>query len=382
MTRPIGKYGDKNYVYEAKSICLELENRIMRITSVLREDVELIVDEMKDDFKDLYGTTFLVTGAGGFLCSYFLDVVAFLNDCEFGQPCKIIAADNFLSGLPERIEHLNNRPDFNFINCDISKKQDLDISPDWIVHGASIASPIIYRRKPLETIDVNVNGTRNMLDLAKKGAKSMVYLSSSEIYGNPQTEFIPTKEDYLGNVSCTGPRACYDESKRLGETLCMVYSDIYDTPVKIVRPFNVYGPGQRLDDGRIIPDLMGAVLEGGPIVLYSDGRPSRAFCYVRDAIAAILYLLLSDENGEAFNVGVNKETSISELAECMADVAKPEKISIEYHISDDPQYLTDNPQRRCPDINKVLALGKWKPHVQLREGLLRTLSSYKEQAHK
>jgi dTDP-glucose 4,6-dehydratase/UDP-glucuronate decarboxylase len=350
----------------------------MRVTSVLNEDAELIVDEMKDALGALGGTTLLVTGAGGFLCSYFLDVVAAFNDRNIGPPCRVVAVDNFVSGLPQRIEHLKERPDLQFVNHDVSRPMDLSLAPEWIIHGASIASPSLYRRKPLETIDVNVGGTRRLLEMARQEVRSMLFLSSSEIYGDPFQDAIPTPEDYRGYVSCTGPRACYDESKRLGETLCAVYHRLYGVPVKIVRPFNVYGPGQRLDDGRIIPDLMRAALEGGPIVLYSDGRASRAFCYVRDAVRGMFHVLFSDAHGEAFNVGADREVSIAEVAQCMVEVAAPPELSIDYLTSDDPDYLTDNPRRRCPSLDKIMALADWRPQVDLKEGLARTLRSYRE----
>jgi dTDP-glucose 4,6-dehydratase/UDP-glucuronate decarboxylase len=208
----------------------------------------------------------------------------------------------------------------------------------------------------------------------------MLYLSTSEIYGDPDPQAIPTPEDYRGFVSCTGPRACYDESKRLAETLCTVYFRLYDTPVKVGRPFNVYGPGQRLDDGRILPDLVSMVLEGKPLVLYSDGRSTRSFCYVRDAVRIMLGILLSDANGEAFNMGNDREEiSIGALAKLMSEVAAPPTLPIEYRISEDQHYLTDNPKRRCPDISKLRALGVPGPSVDLREGLLRTISSYREE---
>src|SRR5262249_49386797 len=159
--------------------------------------------------------------------------------------------------------------------------------------------------------------------------------------GDPDPSNIPTPEDYRGNVSCTGPRACYDESKRLAETLCMTYHQLFRVPVKVVRPFNVYGPGQRLDDGRIIPDLMRAVLEQQPVVLYSDGQARRAFCYVTDAIRALWHVLLSDVCGAAFNVGNDeREISIASLARLVRRVAGCPALPIEQRISGDAHYLT------------------------------------------
>ncbi len=345
---------------------------------VITSDVAAVSSELAGTVAPLSGTTLLVTGGSGFLCSYLLDTVAYLNDNLFSEPCRVISIDNLRSGVADRVAHLSRRSDFRFLNHDVSKPLQLDERVDWIVHGAGIASPTFYRRFPLETIDVNAAGTRNMLDLARQlNARSLLYMSTSEIYGDPDAAHIPTREDYRGNVSCTGPRACYDESKRMAETLCATYYSLYRTPVKVIRPFNVYGPGQRLDDKRIVPDLMSAALERRPIELFSDGRATRAFCYVSDIVRAIWYILLSDADGEAFNVGNDeREITIGELAETLREVAGPPRLEITRRISDDKHYLTDNPQRRCPDLTKLRIRFPWTPKISLPEGLKRTLLSY------
>ena len=351
-----------------------------RVSEVLRDDARLIVAAFGRRLEALAGTTLLVTGAAGFLCSYWLDVVAALNDAGLDPPCHVIGLDNFQSSLPDRLEHLRTRSDVTIASHDVRQPFVPDRRVDWIIHGASIASPMFYRRFPLETIDANVTGTRHCLDLARAhDVKSVLVMSTSEIYGNPDAAHIPTPETYHGNVSCTGPRACYDESKRLAETICQAYFHLYKTPVKAIRPFNVYGPGQRLDDARIIPDLMSAAVERRPLVLLSDGRATRSFCYVRDAMAGMLHVLLSDANGEAFNVGNDaEEVSIRELADRMRLVAGPPPLSIEFQASADPHYVVDNPQRRRPVLDKLRALGPWQPEVGLTDGLARTLASYRE----
>jgi dTDP-glucose 4,6-dehydratase/UDP-glucuronate decarboxylase len=349
--------------------------------SIISEDIERITKDVGGCLEALSGTTLLVTGASGFLCSYFVDVVAALNEKLLEQPCRLIAVDNSRGRFAERFPLLQGREEICFLEKDVTLPLDLDEKVDWIIHGASIASPTFYRRHPLETIDVNVTGTRHMLDSARKDrARGMLFLSTSEIYGDPDPASIPTREDYRGFVSCTGPRACYDESKRLGETLCMTYHQLFKVPVKVVRPFNVYGPGQSLDDARIIPDLMKSAVSRDPVVLYSDGRASRAFCYITDAISAMFAVLLSDATGESFNVGNDQaETSIAELAEILREVAGPPFLRIDHRNSKDANYLTDNPQRRCPDLTKLRSRFEWEPRVSLREGLTRTLRSYLEQ---
>jgi len=322
----------------------------------------------------LAGTTLLITGASGFLCSYVCDVLAVIGAEYLSQPIRVIALDNQLRGSSERLAHLHGNPNFALVTHDVTQPYDPGEPVDWIIHGASIASPTYYREFPIETIDVNVNGTWRMLELARR-ARSMVFLSSSEIYGDPDPRFVPTPETYWGNVSCTGPRACYDESKRLGETLCVAFWNIHRVPVKSVRPFNVYGPGQRLDDKRIVPDLLAAALARRPIVLFSDGRATRSFCYAADFVFGLLLVLLSERNGEAFNVGTDEEVSIAEAARIMAALATDPPLPIEFRASPDRHYLTDNPQRRCPDLAKVRALG-YAPRVPIRMGFQRALESY------
>ncbi len=347
---------------------------------VIREDVRRIIANVSSALSQLQGTTLLVTGGGGFLCSYFLDTVACLNDEVLRTPCHAISVDNLRTGTRNRVAHLAARSDFTFIEHDVSTPLSLPRHVDWIIHGAGIASPTFYRRFPLDTIDVNVSGTRHMLDLSRSHEiRGMLYLSTSEIYGDPDPRFIPTPEDYRGFVSCTGPRACYDESKRLAETLCVTYHRLYSVPVKIVRPFNVYGPGQRLDDRRLIPDMVSAALRKEPLLLHSDGRATRAFCYISDAITAMWHVLLSGAACEAYNVGNDeREISVRELAEEIRMAAGPPFPEIRMQASEDPLYLTDNPQRRCPDLTKLRTEFGWLPRVPLSEGLSRTLRSYQQ----
>lgn len=341
---------------------------------IIAEDAEWILAYYGDRLAQLHGKRILLTGASGFLCAYLTDILAAWTASEI----RILAVDNFIAASRERLAHLAGSAAVELMTHDVCEPIQFDGPVDYIVHGASIASPTYYRQFPLETIRVNVEGTARMLELLQATqAKSMVFLSSSEIYGDPDPRFIPTREDYNGNVSCTGPRACYDESKRLGETLCMTYFRLHAAPVKTIRPFNVYGPGQRLDDRRIIPDLVSAALKGGPIKLFSDGRPTRSFCYARDFAAALLLVLVSSENGEAFNIGNDEEISIRSAAETVASrTGKAASMRVEYAVSDDQDYLTDNPNRRCPDLSKIRSRLNWRPEVKFREGIARTIRSY------
>ena len=348
------------------------------LDKIVEGDVAAIVDRCGDDIRRFEGTTVLISGAAGFLPSHVVDALAHANRHHLTVPCRLLCVDNFVTGLPTRLAHLQGRADVEFVTADLSKGLDISEPVHHIVHAASIASPTWYRRFPLETIDVNVNGSRHLLELARRSeSRSFLFMSSSEIYGDPPADRIPTSEEYWGHVSSTGPRACYDESKRLGETLVMTYHRLYDLDVKLIRPFNVYGPRLRLDDGRIVPDLISGALKGGPLVLYSDGRATRSFCYVQDAATALLLLLAHVGDSGPYNVGNDHEVTILELAETLDRLCEGQ-LGIELRRSDDAQYLTDNPQRRSPDLTKTRSTIPWKPEIDLEEGLARTLAHYRE----
>jgi dTDP-glucose 4,6-dehydratase/UDP-glucuronate decarboxylase len=290
-----------------------------------------------------------------------------------------------VTGRSSRLSHLEDRSDITFVNHNLLSSLPSELAADWIIHGASIASPPLYRKFPLETIDANVSGTRTVLEHARwEGTKGVLLLSSSEVYGDPDPSHIPTSEEYRGSVSPFGPRACYDESKRMGETLGYVYSNYFEVPITIIRPFNVFGPGQRLDDGRIIPDIMTASLQKKAIKLLSDGTATRSFCYVSDFVEGLLTLLLNERTrGQIYNLGNDEiEISIRDLAQRMCVVAKnvygKPAITVETVKSDDNDYTTDNPRRRCPDLGKVKEAIGYQPKINLDEGLHRTLLSHLE----
>lgn len=348
-------------------------------SSVVQDDLDAICAAAEAPLRALEGKTVLVAGGAGFVPSYVVDALARANDRLLATPCRVLSLDNLLTGTRSRLAHLEGRPDVKLVEHDVTAPLELGEPVHAVVHGASVASPVWYRKHPLETIDVNVTGTRRLLDLAREHeVESFVYLSSSEIYGDPPAEWLPTSEDYRGNVAATGPRAPYDESKRLAETLCMTYFRLFEVPVKIVRPFNVYGPRLRLDDGRVVPDFLSDALAGRPITLFSDGRATRSFCYVADFCTALLLLLAEGRAGEAYNVGSDEEVTIREAAETL-DALPGVGVGVRFATSEDADYLTDNPSRRCPDLSKVRAAVGWEARVSLREGLRRTLDSYREE---
>jgi len=358
------------------------------MNAILKSDLALIRDSIGSLESKFEDKRICITGGAGFLGYYFLNYFLDLNQRAFRQPCKVVCIDNFIRGLPDWMVKIRSADNLTIIEGDIAKVSLADYgSFDYIIHAASIASPTYYRRYPIETIDANVGGLKALLDyshkrkLSNSSIVSMLYFSSSEIYGNPNENNIPTSEDYNGNVSCTGPRACYDESKRLGETLCVAYNQVHGVPVKIVRPFNNYGPGLRIDDRRVISDFCRNVLNKEDIVLLSDGLATRTFCYIADAITGYLLALLSDHDGEAFNIGTEApEISMEGVARLVIEVAEEtlnaNGLKVIKRVSDEKDYLTDNPSRRCPRIQKARDMLGYSPVVDLKEGLRRSLVWY------
>ena len=342
------------------------------MNKIIEDDCIGIYREYNHYLKKLSGKKILITGGSGFLLSYLVYLLIYFNK-KNKRKINIHVVDKNIKKF-EKFKHDKN---LKLIKTDINKKQKFNIQYDYIIHGASIASPVFYKKKPLETIYSNVNGLLNILEnyMFSKELKSIIFMSSSEIYGDPNIKNIPTKETYNGNVSCIGPRACYDESKRLGETISTIFFNKYRVPIKIIRPFNVYGPGQNLKDKRIFPDLMNNIKMNKDIVLYSDGTPTRSFCYISDQIRGIIEVLFKGKNGEPYNIGNNEEISIKKLAKLAVKISK-KKLNIKMKSNMDKTFNTDSPKRRCPDIKKMYSLNKWRPKINLNTGLLRTISYY------
>ena len=327
-----------------------------------------------------YSKSVLITGSAGFLginfMRYFYNLNYELNEKE---KVKVYCIENFIREESDYFFSFFKNSNFSLIKRDVLIGiDDLSVKFDFIIHAATIASPIFYRKWPIETMDANVIGLRKILDWSVNNIpESILFFSSSEIYGDPDINNIPTSEDYNGNVSCTGPRACYDESKRYGETLCVNYWQIHKIPIKIARPFNNYGPGLSINDGRVIPDFFNNIIKNQNIEILSDGKATRTFCYISDAINGYLRILLSDHNGEPFNIGIEEpEINIDTLAKKCIDVSNS-KVKINYKISSDINYTIDNPNRRCPDISKAKNLLKFKPIVNIDDGLKYTFLNYK-----
>tara|TARA_B100000989_G_C19484954_1_gene446973 strand:- start:257 stop:1267 length:1011 start_codon:yes stop_codon:yes gene_type:complete len=324
----------------------------------------------------LNGANILVTGAGGFLGYYISQF--FMKYFSQLNIAKLTLLD--LHDLGKTRGWKEKEDKIIFLQGDISLSHIENFDPksfDVIINLASFASPVAYRLNPIGTLRGSVSTVWNLLDIfsqkADKHSRFQIF-SSSEIYGDPEPSKIPTPESYRGNVSCIGPRACYDESKRFIETLGYVYSKQGSYNISIVRPFNNFGPGMRLDDGRLPADVMKAMINTEKLSMFSDGSPTRSFCYVADAIVGYL-LALNYDGFEVFNIGNdNEEISVKEFIE-RASIVKEKyglsKLEYELQKSLDDDYLKDNPNRRFPDLSKAKNLLKYKPEVNLEEGIYR-----------
>jgi dTDP-glucose 4,6-dehydratase/UDP-glucuronate decarboxylase len=355
---------------------------------LISDDLDDLIRKARPQYEELAGKRLWLTGGAGFLGYYLVLSIGHWNrSARPERRIRLTVLDNYIRGVPDWLEGMKS-DDIRLVRHDVTDPLPQDLGDaEYLIHAASIASPMYYRKYPLETIDANVNGLRHMLDYAAgrnraaPGAfKGMLFFSTSEIYGDPTPDAIPTPETYRGLVSCTGPRACYDESKRLGETICVIYAQTRDVPVSIARPFNNYGPGLKITDGRVLPDFARDALAGRDIVMLSDGSPTRTFCYITDALSGYLKVLVNGRRGESYNIGIEKpEISMRELAERVQQAAGElwgYQGKVVHKASDEKVYLTDNPNRRCPVIEKARTELGYAPEVNADTGIRRTLNWY------
>jgi UDP-glucuronate decarboxylase len=361
----------------------------MTVDDLVRADLDHIGRGLEDELAGMAGKRLLITGGAGFLGYYLVQTPLHWNRYRRVEDrIHVTVFDNYARGVPAWLTALRSDPSLTLVRHDMTQPLPEMQSFDHIIHAASIASPTYYRKYPLETMDANVNGLRSLLDYCVQRMRAgdpvsgFLYFSTSEIYGDPDPAHIPTAEDYRGNVSCTGPRACYDESKRYGETLCVNFARSHGIPVRIARPFNNYGPGLKISDRRVIPDFARDVLAERNIVMLSDGSPTRTYCYVADAIIGYYKILTRGRDGEPYNIGTEApEISILDLANRVVALSRElfgYSGQVIRRASSDPDYLADNPNRRCPRIDKARAELGYQPMIPLEEGLRRTLIWYSE----
>ncbi len=303
----------------------------------------------------------LVTGGAGFLGSHLCERLL-----EEGH--DVLCVDNFFSGSKENVRHLLANPYFELIRHDII--HPLFVEVDEIYHLACPASPIHYQFNAIKTVKTNVLGTINMLGLAKRVKAKILLASSSEIYGNPEVH--PQPEDYWGHVNPIGLRSCYDEGKRVAETLMMDYHRQNKVETKIARIFNSYGPRMALNDGRVISNFIIQSLKGEPLTVYGQGKQTRSFCYVDDIIEGLIQLMNTDSYPYPLNLGNPEEITIIELAKMIIDLTQSSS-SLQFQ-----PLPPDDPQRRCPDITKAKKILNWEPRTELDSGLKATIQYFQE----
>lgn len=321
--------------------------------------------------QQLEGRRILLTGASGFLGRWFQRTTAEFNriiGIRNREPIQLLGWDTGIASEDYRAPDTYIR--FERVDAASSELLSVPESLDLIIHAAGIASPPRYLSHPLETVTAAVDGTRNMLELARQKKARLLFFSSSEAYGDPDPGHVPTAEDYRGNVAMDGPRAVYDESKRMGETLCDVYSRHFGVETVRVRPFNVYGPEMQVGDRRMIPNLIQAGVENSSFTVYGDGSARRTFCYVQDAMVGFWLALLKGRPGEAYNIGTSvPELSVNSMAALFKEHICPE---LEIRHIETPSFDQGNPTRRCPDISKAHLELSYQPQIPLIEGLRRT----------
>ncbi len=306
----------------------------------------------------------LITGAAGFLGSHLCERL--LSDGH-----EVVGMDNFITGSPDNLAHLSSNLSFSFIRHDVSNFIFVPGKVDAVLHFASPASPnpkspYGYVNLPIQTMKAGALGTHNTLGLARVSGARFLLASTSEIYGDPLEH--PQTESYWGHVDPIGLRSVYDEAKRFAEALTMAYHRFHGIDTRIVRIFNTFGPRMHLDDGRVVPNFIQQALRGEPLTIYGDGQQTRSFCYVDDLVEGIVKLMLSDEHLPV-NIGNPVEMTILEFAQKINAIVN-NQAGIIFKQAD---RLESDPQRRRPDITRARAILGWEPHIDLEEGLLKTI---------
>jgi len=304
--------------------------------------------------------TILVTGGAGFLGSHLCDRLIARGD-------TVLCLDNFFTGTRDNVSGLISHPHFELIRHDIVHPIYLEV--DQVYNLACPASPEAYQFNPIKTIKTSTVGMVNVLGLAKRCKARVLHTSTSEIYGDPQVH--PQTEEYWGHVNPIGPRSCYDEGKRVAESLCVNYQLAHGLEVRLIRIFNTYGPRMAQDDGRVISNFIVQALRGQPLTVYGDGRQTRSFCYVDDLVAGLICMMDQDETMGPVNLGNPVESSMLELAQAVLRLTGSKS---ELKFLPLPQ---DDPKQRCPDIGKAKKFLGWTPRVPLETGLARTIDYYR-----
>jgi len=348
------------------------------VDKIIQEDTESIINSIGSDFKKIAGKTFLITGANGFIASYLVDTLLRLNEALLKEnPVHLILSVHHKVTRNSRLGHCLKNKRIKFVVGDIVQK-NLPKKIDVIIHAASKASPKEYLSQLVETADVNVLGTKKLLEYsAKEKVSKFVLISSGEIYGNPDPQNIPIPETYNGNVDPIGPRATYQESKRFSETLCYLYWKARRVDTVIVRLFHTYGPRLSLNDGRVVPEFIRRALMNEKIELIDGGKAIRAFSYISDSIAGIFKVLLHGQSGQAYNVGSEEEINMKDLAEKIIRLTSS-KSKVQIVPGAAIAHSIATPDRNTPSTKKLAKLG-YKNKISLEKGLSRLIAWYQNQ---
>ena len=343
------------------------------LNSYVKEDLVNILKQ-KLPWSEFFGKTILISGAGGFIPSYIVDLLTFLGE-KNKKTIKIIC---LVRNKKKALRRITKSRNIKFIVQDVSKKIKVRDPIDYIIHAASPASPKLFVTDPVGTLNANSLGTGHMLELArKKKVKSFLYFSSGEVYGRQINDQPLDEEKSFGYINPRDLRACYAESKRMGETMCLAWNYQYKVPIKIVRLFHTYGPRMDLKDGRVFADFVADVVNDRNIQLKSKGEVSRSFCYVADAVSAIFTVLLVGKIGDAYNIGNDEEEiRIKDLASLLATLYPDKKLKVvKTNRNKSEKYVEGKITRNRPSISKLKSLG-WRPKYSLKQGFKRSIDSF------
>ena len=302
----------------------------------------------------------LVTGGAGFLGSHLIDYLM-----QAGE--EVICLDNYVTGRKSNISKWLGKTNFELIRHDITEPIQLEVDRIW--HLACPASPLHYQSNPIKTAKTSFLGTYNMLGLANRVKARLLFASTSEVYGDPEVH--PQIESYRGSVNTTGIRSCYDEGKRIAESLCFDYNRMHGTEIRVMRIFNTYGPRMLEEDGRVVSNFIVNALKNRPLTLYGDGEQTRSFCYVDDLIAGMVKLMNSEENGP-INIGNPEEFTIKQLANLVIKKINPGLQIIKAPLPE------DDPLRRRPNIDLAKRVLEWEPKINIQDGVDRTIAYFRE----
>lgn len=345
--------------------------------SVIDDDLKYIENSISS-WEKLREKRIFITGANGFIPAYMVETIMYLNDA-LNLNVKVVALVRNKEKAFSRFSHLIKRIGLEFIVQDVCDPIKLTEPVDFIIHAASQASPKYYGVDPIGTLTANTVGSYNILTFAEKQKelKSLLYFSSAEVYGDTSNNEKYIKENDFGVLDCMTLRACYAESKRMGETMCNSWHHQKNIPAKIIRIFHTYGPGMDLNDGRVFADFVRNIVSGKEIEIKSDGKAIRSFCYLADTVTAAFKVLLDAPSGEVYNVGNEDcQTDMNELAYILSGIVNKDNIMIKRNINQDNGYLTSKVSKIIPNTEKLRLLG-WAPQFSIEDGFSRTINYYK-----